>query len=68
MADRAQPRPPAQPRPQPARPAGTQQTRQRESAVERRTRQTADAIATQADLKREAAERRASKKKKKSGS
>jgi len=62
MADRDQPRPPAQPPSQPTPDSGTQKTRQRESAVERRSRQTADAIATQADLKREAAERRRKKR------
>jgi hypothetical protein len=51
MADRDQPRPPAQPQPQAQPP-------HRESAEQRRARHTAEAIAKQADLKREAAERR----------
>ncbi|MDX6721590.1 MAG: hypothetical protein QOJ63_3844 [Solirubrobacteraceae bacterium] len=49
MAD--QPRPPAGPQPQVSTP-------HRESAEQRRARHTAEAIAKQADLKREAAERR----------
>lgn len=53
MADRKNSRPPT-PRPQ----QGTYQARQRESADERRVRQTATALAKQVDLKREAAERR----------
>jgi len=53
MADRTNSRPPPQ-RPQ----QGAHQQRPRETADERRLRQTATAIAKQADLKREAAERR----------
>lgn len=56
MADRTNSRPP--PRPQ-----GPPPGRQRETADERRTRQTAAAIEKQADLKREAAERRHKKEK-----
>lgn len=56
MADREQPRP--QPRPQPQTQAPTSH---RESAEQRRARHTAEAIAKQVDLKREAAERRARK-------
>jgi hypothetical protein len=52
MADQT----PPQPRPQ--RPPVTSK---REAAEDRRARQTATAIAAQADLKREAAERRARK-------
>jgi len=54
MADRTNSRPPAR---APAR-TGAYQPRQRESAEERRSRQTATALAKQVDLKREAAERR----------
>jgi len=54
MADRTNSRPPARPQSQ----SGAYRPRQRESAEERRSRQTAAAIATQAELKREAAERR----------
>lgn len=61
MADRTQPRPDGQPRPQSAVSADTQQRRRRETAEERRSRQTAAALAKQVDLKREAAERRARK-------
>lgn len=55
MADRTNSRPPARPQ---HGPGSSFQPRQRESADERRSRQTATAIAKQADLKREAAERR----------
>jgi hypothetical protein len=51
MADRDQPRPQAQHQTQ-------AQTAHRETAEQRRARHTAEAIAKQADLKREAAERR----------
>jgi hypothetical protein len=51
MADRDQPGPQAQHQPQ-------TQTPHRETAEQRRARHTAEAIAKQADLKREAAERR----------
>jgi hypothetical protein len=51
MADRDPPRPPAQPQPH-------AETPHRETAEQRRARHTAEAIAKQADLKREAAERR----------
>lgn len=54
MADRTNSRPPARPQSQ----SSAYRPRQRESADERRSRQTAAAIATQADLKRQAAERR----------
>jgi hypothetical protein len=54
MAAKTNSRPPARPQDQ----SGAYRPRQRESAEERRSRQTAAAIATQADLKREAAERR----------
>ena len=54
MADRTNYRPPARPQNQ----SGAYQPRQRESAEERRSRQTATALAKQVDLKREAAERR----------
>jgi hypothetical protein len=58
MADRTGSRPPT-PRPKPGAPqAGPNQPRQRETADERRVRQTATALAKQVDLKREAAERR----------
>lgn len=54
-------RPPTQPRPQ-AHPAAKYAPRpQRETVDERRARQSAAALAAQVDLKREAAERRASK-------
>lgn len=58
MADQAHPRPDAPPPPERANTAGTHQPRQRETAEERRSKRTAAAIATQVDLKREAAERR----------
>lgn len=51
MAERDEPRP--QPQPQPEAP-----TPHRETAEQRRARHTAEAITKQADLKREAAERR----------
>jgi hypothetical protein len=49
--------------PRPSRPPAqvNHNARKREAADERRARQTAAAIAAQADLKREAAERRARK-------
>jgi len=60
MADQDKPRPDEQrPKSQPPRFAGG--PRQRESAGDRRERQIATAVAAQADLKREAAERRARK-------
>jgi hypothetical protein len=51
------------PRARPDRPqaAGSHERRHRESANERRSRQTAEAITVLRDLKREAAERRARK-------
>jgi len=54
MADSTNSRPPARPQAQ----TGSYQPRQRESAEDRRSRQTATALAKQVDLKREAAERR----------
>jgi hypothetical protein len=54
MADRDEPRPHPQSQPQAQAPP-------RETAEQRRARHTAEAIAKQADLKREAAERRARK-------
>ncbi|MEA2149197.1 MAG: hypothetical protein QOD69_1027 [Solirubrobacteraceae bacterium] len=48
-------------KPQPPRPQRPPVTSKREAAEDRRARQTATAIAAQADLKREAAERRARK-------
>jgi len=54
MADREDPRPPTRSKPR----SETGQPQQRETAEERRSRQTAAALATQVDLKREAAERR----------
>jgi hypothetical protein len=58
MADRANPRPPGKPPPQRTDLPGSHQPRQRETAEERRSKRTAAALATQVDLKREAAERR----------
>jgi hypothetical protein len=55
MADRDQPRPQDQPQSQAQSHAPTPH---RETAEQRRARHTAEAIAKQADLKREAAERR----------
>lgn len=55
MADKAPPRPSRPPAP------AVHVRQRREAADERRARQTAAAITAQADLKREAAERRARK-------
>jgi|GEM_PF-3628708 len=55
MADKAQPRPQRPPV------TVTHQPRKREASEDRRARQTAAAVAAQAILKREAAERRAAK-------
>jgi hypothetical protein len=62
MADDSTPPRPLTPS-RPARPpvTVTHQPRKREAAEDRRARQTAAAISAQADLKREAAERRARK-------
>jgi hypothetical protein len=62
MADKAPPPRPVTPA-NPQRPPAndTHAPRKREAAEDRRARQTATAIAAQADLKREAAERRARK-------
>ena len=59
MADLHQPSPRAQPQ-RPAA-AGSHERRNRETATDRRSRQTAEAITALRDLKREAAERRARK-------
>ena len=59
MADWNDPRPDA---PSTSANRAEQQPRQRETAEERRSKRTAAALATQVDLKREAAERRDRKK------
>ena len=61
MADQAQPDPPRPKRPQRPPVTVSPVPQRREAAEDRRARQTAAAIAAQADLKREAAERRAAK-------
>ena len=59
MADTHQPTPLAQPDRPPR--TGSHERRHRETATDRRSRQTAEAIVVLRDLKREAAERRARK-------
>ncbi len=61
MADKAQPSPLTPSRPKRPPVTVTHVPRKREAAEDRRARQTATAIAAQAILKREAAERRAAK-------
>ncbi|HVF77642.1 MAG TPA: hypothetical protein VNA28_05050 [Solirubrobacteraceae bacterium] len=60
MADKAQP---PQPRPQRPNAGGYAPRPPKETVDERRARQSATALAAQVDLKRQAAERRASKDK-----